>query len=149
LVSTAETWWSTVLREMKSPFELGRRLPVRRHPGGSLGGRRCVAQHGLAVAGRLRVVGEPGVVGAPGRAQAGVDPPVNGRPAVGTDGLLDRQLGDLVAEPQPPPVVDEEPVGQQLVDGRRQALRDRLQGLRLDPAADQGRDLEDVARPGR
>jgi hypothetical protein len=52
-----------------------------------------------------------------GRAQGGEDLAVDRRAAARRDGLLDRQPGDLVPEPQPAAAVGEQPARQQLVDG--------------------------------
>ena len=70
------------------------------------------------------------------------------RAAARGDGLLDRQPGDLVPEPQPSAVGGEQPARQQLVDGRRRAAGRRLEQPRFHAGAGQRGDLEQLPGVG-
>ena len=151
--SAASAAGSGPVREPQGPLVLGRRLPVRRQPGR------------LARRGRARSAARPD------RRR----PPPRGRPAgrrrrtrpsgraarirpwmacaaVGRDGLLHGEPGDLVAEPQPPAVADEQPGGEQFVDssGRRagSAVPPRS-SPQLDPGAGQRGHVEHARGPRR
>ena len=126
------------------PLELRGRFPVRGQSGRPPRRRRGVAQHRRGVVGSLGVEGQLGVVPRPGRAERGEDLAVDRRGAARRDGLLHRQPGDLVPEPQPSAIGGEQPAGQQLVDGRRRAAGGRLEQPRLHPGAGQRGDLEQL-----
>ena len=123
-------------------------LPVRFQPGSPArrGGR--VPQYRRAVARRLGVEGEASVVVAAERAQRGQHQPVNHLAPMAGDGMRHRQPGDLVAEPDPRAVGDQQAALQQLVEDRWRAAGHRLQQPRLDPGPGQRRDIQHLARPG-
>ena len=101
---------------------------------------------GLAVSGRLRVEGHPGVVVNGQAAHATQDLGVDGATAMGSDRLFHGESGDLMTKPQPRAVADEQPGRHELIDDRRRTGRDRLQQPQLDPGADQRRDVKNGAR---
>ena len=70
------------------------------------------------------------------------------RAAPRRDGLLHRQPGDLVPEPQPSAVGGEQPARQQLVDGGRRAAGRRFEQRRLHPGTGQRGDLEQLPGVG-
>ncbi len=95
------------------------RLPRGARPGSRRGARppwRSAAPPGHR--GLLRVKGQAGVVRTAEPDQRGQDPCVDADAPVGGDGPLGRQPGDLVAECQAAPVLDQQPRTQELVDQR-------------------------------
>ena len=113
-------------REAQRPLELRCRLAVRGQLGRLPRGGRGVPHRGRPVPRALGVKGQPGVVVTSASRQGVEDPGVDKAAAMRRDRLLHRQPGYLVAKPQPGTIHGEQPGREGLVDGRRRALRDRL-----------------------
>ena len=128
--------------EPQGPLELRGRLPVRGQLGRPARGARRIAQHRRPVARGLGVKRHPGVVVTSQRTKSSQDPGVDGAAAVRRDRLFHREPRDLMAEPQPPAILGEQPGREDLIDGRRRARRDRLQQVQLDAGADQRRHVQ-------
>ena len=119
---------------------------MRGQPGGPARRAGCVPQHHRAVARRLRVEGHASVVIAPEGVQRGQHQRVDRLAPVPGDSVRHRQPGDLMAEPNPRAVADQQAALEQLIQNRRQAASHRLQQSRLDPRPGQRRDIEYLAR---
>jgi hypothetical protein len=99
------------------------RLAVRAQAGGPItGGGRVYDERSDIATGR-RVVGQPPMVSAAGRAQARQRALVQAGPGRGGQCLLDRLAGQLVPERQPRAVADEQPTLVALVDRVGRLLR--------------------------
>ncbi len=70
---------------------------------------------------------------------------MEGTAAVRRDRLLHCHAGDLMTEPQPAAITDEQPGREDLIEDRRRASRDRLDQAQIAAGADQCRGVQHVA----
>ena len=124
-------------------LQLQRRLPVGAGGGGPHGGLGSVPQNRFGVAGTVGVVGEHCVVGVALGEAGRQRTPVEIGQSVRRRGVEDGTSGQLMAEPELAPVADEESGADQGIHvGGVGVARPRVEQVRIEPAADDGRRLQ-------